>query len=95
MTRDKMLEIYNDLLDKEVKSMEEIAKTIGKMSKSRRLVSGLTEVLQAKKSIVDMLVWMTQEIKNYQEKDGSNKTDDLFGIKLPELDDGIVIDKED
>ena len=95
MTREKMLEIYNDLLDKEVKSMEEIAKTIGKMSKSRRLVSGLTEVLQAKKSVVDMLTWMAQDIKNFQEKDGSNKTDDLFGIKLPELDYGIVIDKED
>ena len=95
MTREKMLEIYNDLLDKEVKSMEEIAKAIGKLSKSRRLVSGLTDALQAKKSVVDMLIWMIQEIKNYQEKDGSNKTDDLFGIKLPDLEYGIVIDKED
>ena len=95
MTREKMLEIYNDLLDKEVKSMEEIAKTIGKMSKSRRLVSGLTEVLQAKKAVVDMLTWMAQDIKNHQNKDDMKKTDNLFGVEAEYLDDGIVIDKED
>ena len=95
MTREKMLEIYNDLLDSEVKSMEEIAKTIGKMSKSRRLVSGLTEVLQAKKAVVDMLTWMAQDIKNHQNKDDMKKTDNLFGVEAEYLDDGIVIDKED
>lgn len=94
MTRDKMLEIYNDLLDKEVKSMEEIAKTIGKLSKSFRLVMGLNDVLQAKKAIVDMLTWMTQEIKNHQNKDDMKKTDNLFGVEAEYLDDGIVIDEE-
>lgn len=95
MTREKMLEIYNDLLDSEVKSMEEIAKTIGKLSKSFRLVIGLNDVLQAKKAIVDMLTWMTQEIKNHQNKDDMKKTDNLFGVEAEYLDDGIVIDEED
>ena len=91
MKKEKMLEIYDDLIKEEEKSMEEIAKVIGKLAKSPRLVDGLTRVINQKRDIIENLNWMKKDIENH----GKNMApiDAVFGVEG--LNDGIVISEED
>ena len=91
MKKEKMLEIYDELIKEETKSLEEIAKTIGKLAKSPRLVTGLTEIVNRKRDIVEGLNWMRIDVENHG-KD-MRPVDAVFGVKG--LDDGIVIDEEE
>ena len=71
--------------------MEEIAKIIGKVAKSPRLVSGLTDILNCKRCNLEQLNWMKKDIENHGKNMGP--VDAVFGVEG--LSDGIVIDEEE
>ena len=95
MKKEKMLEIYDELIEEETKSTEEIAKNIGKLAKSERLVMGLTEILRMKNDILCQLKWMKADIEMHQSSKDAEKAGSLFGMPSVPANDGIVIDEEE
>lgn len=91
MKKEKMLEIYDELIKEETKSIEEIAKNVGKLAKSPRLVTGLTDILNQKRCFIESLNWMKKEIQNHGKNMGP--VDAVFGVEG--LSDGIVVDEEE